>query len=82
MYYINMLMTHFLFSRVECQERIFTMGTKDKTKDENRFLNIRLSSETYDKFEAFCKKYGMSKTGAVEAAILRYIELIDGKFIK
>lgn len=31
----------------------------------------------YEKFSAFCEKYGMSKTGATEKAIQMYMEAVD-----
>lgn len=40
-------------------------------------LNIRLNSSVYDEFEAFCSEYGMSKTGATEVAIKRYMDAMN-----
>ena len=50
---------------------------ENKQPTEYRSLNIRLDSGVYDEFEAFCSKYGMSKTGATEVAIRRYMEFMN-----
>lgn len=40
-------------------------------------MNVSLDRRFYEKFSAFCEKYGMSKTGATEKAIQMYMETVD-----
>ena len=49
---------------------------RPKTKDV-RYMNVSLDRRFYEKFFAFCEKYGMSKTGATEKAIQMYMEAVD-----
>lgn len=49
---------------------------RPKVKDV-RYMNVSLDCRFYEKFSAFCEKYGMSKTGATEKAIQMYMEAVD-----
>ena len=51
---------------------------KDKQAKQQayRYLNIRLDADLYKEFELFCSNYGMSKTGATEVAIKRYMDTV------
>ena len=49
---------------------------KPKKQHAYRYLNIRLDADLYEEFELFCSNYGMSKTGATEVAIKRYMDTV------
>ena len=56
-------------------------GSKKKPSHEKkniRYLNACLDAGLHDELDEFCKKNGMSKVGAVEAALRAYMNIGDG----
>lgn len=56
-------------------------GSKKKPAHEKkniRYLNACLDADLHDELDEFCKKNGMSKVGAVEAALRAYMNIGDG----
>lgn len=57
----------------------FGFVMKKEAKKDVRYLNVCMSRELHDKFEKFCKAYGMSKVGATEQAIKLYMDKVTMK---
>ena len=56
-------------------------GSEKKLSHEKkniRYLNACLDAGLHDELDVFCKEHGMSKTGAVEAALRSYMNIGDG----
>lgn len=49
---------------------------RDNKKD-IKYLNVCLDRALHEEFEQFCKKYGMSKTGATEKALRMYMDRVN-----
>ena len=47
------------------------------SKKEIKYLNVSMDKKLYEEFDQFCKKYGMSKVGATEIAIRKYMHKVD-----
>lgn len=45
-----------------------------QNKKDIKCLNISMSRQLHDEFEAFCKQTGMKKTNACEKAIQEYMD--------
>lgn len=48
-------------------------------KKDAKYLNVHITRKLYDAFDAFCKKYGQSKTAATELALRMYMTDIETK---
>ena len=49
----------------------------EQEKKEIRYLNVCLDKKLHDEFEEFCKKMGMSKTGACERALRMFMDKVN-----
>jgi hypothetical protein len=50
-----------------------------REKKDIKYLNVCLSKDLHEQFEAFCKKYGMSKVGATEQALKLFMSKVTIK---
>jgi hypothetical protein len=50
-----------------------------REKKDAKYLNVHIEYSLYERFDAFCKKYGYTKTGAVERAIASFMDEINRK---
>lgn len=50
-----------------------------QAKKDAKYLNVHIKRSLYDTFDTFCKKYGYTKTGAVERAIALFMDDINKK---
>lgn len=48
-------------------------------KKDAKYLNVHIDRTIYEQFDAFCKKYGYTKTSATERAIAMYIQEVETK---
>ncbi len=48
-----------------------------RPKKDGKYLNLRIRSDIYDRFESFCENTGRIKTTALEMILTQYLDEYD-----